>query len=393
MLSASSKQIIAATLPAVGAHVNRITEVFYPLMFKRYPEVKAFFNQAHQAEGTQPRALANAVVAYASNLDRLEVLGDAVALIVQKHASLNIQPQHYPIVGECLLAAIKEVLGDAATDEVLGAWAEAYFQLADILIAAEENVYRNREQQPGGWRGEREFTVTQKVRESTVITSFYLEPTDSGAVADFKPGQYIGLSLNINGETVRRNYSLSDAPDQKHYRISVKREPGGVVSNFLHDQVQPGTVVKLTAPCGDFVLNTDQRPLVLLSGGVGITPTIAMLRPALDSGRQVHFLHGALNSDSHAFADLVTELQQQYNNLHSFVCYSDPLPQDKDVARGFFDRDRLESLIPNFQQCDVYFLGPKAFMRGCYRALKELKIPQEQIRYEFFGPLEDLQHA
>lgn len=393
MLSAASKQIIAATLPAVGAHVNRITEVFYPLMFERYPEVKAFFNQAHQAQGTQPRALANAVVAYASNLDRLEVLGDAVTLIVQKHASLNIQPQHYPIVGECLLAAIKQVLGDAATDEVLAAWGEAYFQLADILIAAEEKVYREHEQQPGGWRGEREFVVTQKVQESAVITSFYLQPADGGAVADFKPGQYIGLSLQINGNTVRRNYSLSDTPAQPHYRISVKREPGGLVSNYLHDQIEPGARVKLTAPCGDFVLNTEQRPLVLLSGGVGITPTIAMLKPALDSGRQVHFLHGALNSDNHAFSDLLAELQQSHHNLHSYVCYSDPLPEDNHVAHGFFDRERLASLIPDVKHCDVYFLGPKAFMQSCYRALSELKIPKEQIRYEFFGPLEDLQHA
>jgi nitric oxide dioxygenase len=393
MLSATSKQIIATTLPAVGAHVNRITEVFYPLMFKRYPEVKAFFNQAHQAEGTQPRALANAVVAYASNLDRLEVLGDAVTLIVQKHASLNIQPEHYPIVGECLLAAIKEVLGDAATDEVLGAWAEAYFQLADILISAEENVYSAHEKMAGGWRGEREFIVTKKVPESAVITSFYLEPSDGGAIADFQPGQYIGLSINIKGEAVRRNYSLSEAPGQKYYRISVKREPGGVVSGYLHDQVTTGSVVKLTMPCGDFVLNSEQRPLVLLSGGVGITPTIAMLKPALDSGRQVHFLHGALNSENQAFADLLTELNQSYSNLHSFVCYSNPLPQDKDTAQGFFDRERLASLVPDFQNCDVYFLGPKAFMRSCYRALNELKIPQEQIRYEFFGPLEDLQHA
>lgn len=393
MLSQASKQIIAATLPAVGAQVNRITEVFYPLMFQRYPQVKAFFNEAHQVQGTQPRALANAVVAYASNLERLEVLGDAVGLIVQKHASLNIQPEHYPIVGECLLAAIKEVLGDAASEDVLAAWGEAYFQLADILIAAEEKVYREHEQQPGGWRGDREFTVTRKVRESAVITSFYLEPSDGGALADFKPGQYIGLGLQIDGQIVRRNYSLSDVPGQPHYRISVKREPGGRASTHLHDQVQVGERVLLSAPCGDFVLNQGQRPLVLLSGGVGITPTIAMLKPALESGREVHFLHGALNSESHAFRDLIAELGQHYSNLSSHVCYSEPLPQDSDMPRGFFDRERLQSLIPGLQGCDVYFLGPKAFMQSCYRALTELKLPAEQIRYEFFGPLEELQPA
>lgn len=398
MLSAASRQIINATLPAVGAHVNQITEVFYPLMFARYPQVKAFFNEAHQVQGTQPRALANAVVAYASNLDRLELLGDAVSLIVHKHASLGIQPEHYPIVGECLLAAIKQVLGDAATEDVLAAWGEAYFQLADILIGAEEKLYSQNAQQTGGWRGEREFVLVRKVRESSLITSFYFEPADGRAIAMFKPGQYVGITLNINGEAVRRNYSLSDRPGQPHYRISVKREAGGRVSNYLHDQLTVGDRVGFSAPCGDFVLNDAQRPLVLLSGGVGITPTIAMLTPALESGREVHFLHGALNSECHAFRDLIAELSQQYGNLNTHVCYSDPLPQDSDCDQGFFTTEKLAALIPEPQNCDVYFLGPKPFMQVCYRALNELKIPLKQIRYEFFGPLEELhgdtlQHA
>ncbi|WP_339859223.1 NO-inducible flavohemoprotein [Pseudohongiella acticola] len=390
MLSQQSKDTIAATLPAVGAHVNQITEVFYPLLFQRYPEVKAYFNEAHQVQGTQPQALANAVVAYASNLERLEKLGDAVSLIVQKHVSLNIQPEHYPLVGECLLAAIKEVLGDAASEEVLAAWAEAYTQLADILTGAEEQVYHSIEQQPGGWRGEREFVLKHKVRESTIITSFYFEPADGAALLAFKPGQYIGLVLNINGQTVRRNYSLSDSPDNPHYRISVKRENNGLASAYLHDELTVGDRVRMTPPCGDFVLNDADRPLVLLSGGVGITPTIAMLKPALESGRDVHFLHGALNSESHAFRELIEEMATTYKNLHNYYCYSHPLPQDTAQNSGFLDRERLSALLPEHRDVDVYFLGPKPFMQACYKSLKELKIPAERIRYEFFGPLEAL---
>ncbi len=390
MLSQQSKDIIAATLPAVGANVNEITATFYPLMFSRYPEVKAYFNHAHQAQGTQPRALANAVVAYASNLDRLEALGDAVSLIVHKHASLNILPEHYPIVGECLLAAVREVLGEAATDEVLAAWGEAYQQLADILIGAEEQVYQQNEHKPGGWRGERAFVLKRKERESAVITSFYFEPADGGPVADFLPGQYTALILEIDGQTVRRNYSLSDRPGQTHYRISVKREPGGLVSNYLHDELQVGDTVRLTPPCGDFILNSEQRPLVLLSGGVGITPTIAMLKPALESGRDVHFLHGAINSETHAFRALIDELRREHENLYVSYCYSEPLPQDSGHPTGFFDRERLAGLLPTNRDMDVYFLGPKPFMRLCYRALNELDVPGDRIRYEFFGPLEEL---
>ncbi len=393
MLSDNTKEIIAATLPAVKENARNITEVFYPLMFERYPQVKAYFNEAHQAQGTQRQALANAVVAYAGNLDRLELLGDAVSLIVHKHASLNILPEHYPIVGECLLAAIKEVFGDVATDEVLSAWGEAYQQLADILITAEEGVYRANEQLPGGWRGEREFTLTKKQRESEVITSFYFEPTDGKAVAAFKPGQYITVILEIDGETTRRNYSLSDSPEQPYYRISVKRESGGRVSNYLHDQLQPGDTVRLTPPCGDFVLTESDRPLVLLSGGVGITPTISMLRPALASGREVHFIHGALNSRAHAFKDTIDQLGQEFSNLHTSYCYSEPLPGDTGVASGFLDQTRLEALLPLKNNPDVFFLGPRAFMQSCNKSLSALNIPKDRMHYEFFGPLEALEEA
>lgn len=393
MLSQRSKDIIAATLPAVKAHANDITSTFYPLMFERYPAVKAYFNQTHQSNGAQRRALANAVVAYAANLDRLEALGDAVSLIVNKHVSLNILPEHYPIVGECLLAAIKEVLGDAASDELLGAWGEAYQQLADILIGAEEQVYQQNEQKRGGWRGERSFVLKRKVAESSVISSFYFEPIDGGPVADFLPGQYTALILEIDGQTVRRNYSLSDRPGQSYYRISVKREPEGLVSRYLHDQLQVGDEIKLTFPSGDFVLNSEQRPLVLLSGGVGITPTLSMLQPALESGREVHFLHGALNSEAHAFQEQIEALRREHQNLYVSYCYSHPLPQDQQHPVGFFDRERLASLLPTHRDVDVYFLGPKPFMQVCYQALNDLEIPGDRIRYEFFGPLEDLQVA
>ncbi len=390
MLSQQSKDIIAATLPAVKDNAAAITGVFYPLMFERYPETRAYFNEAHQAQGTQPQALANAVVAYASNLDRLEALGDAVSLIVHKHASLNVLPEHYPIVGECLLAAVREVLGEAASDEVLAAWGEAYQQLADILIDAEEQVYRANEEKAGGWRGERAFTLKNKVRESDVITSFYFEPSDGGPVLDFQPGQYITIILEVDGKTVRRNYSLSDRPGQPHYRISVKREPGGLVSNHLHDRLEPGDQVRITPPCGDFVLTGSQCPLVLLSGGVGVTPTISMLHSALESGRDVHFLHGALNSETHAFRQLVDELRQEHENLYVSYCYSNPLPEDQEQLQGFFDRDKLAKLLPDTRDVDIYFLGPRPFMQLCNSALNELGVPDERIRYEFFGPLEEL---
>ncbi len=391
MLSQHTKNLINASLPAVGPKVDEITSTFYPLMFARYPAVKAYFNQAHQAQGTQPRALANAVVAYATNLDRLEALGDAVSLIVQKHVSLNILPEHYPIVGECLLAAIKEVLGNGATDEIIAAWAEAYQQLADLLINAEEQAYQRSEQSPGGWRGEREFVLRRKQTESDVITSFYFEPVDAKAISHYQPGQYITIVFEMDGETIRRNYSLSDQPGTGYYRISVKREAGGIVSNFLHDQLKEGDVIRLTPPAGNFTLNNASRPLLLLTGGVGITPAMSMIKPALASGREVHFVHAAINGQHHAFKNDIAQLEEQYQNLNVKYCYEKPEASDQPHFQGFVTQSILENVVPSDKNMDVYLLGPKGFMLASFTALKTLGVLAENIRYEFFGPLESLE--
>ncbi len=390
MLSSAQTEIIKQTVPAVKAHAREITEHFYPLMFQRYPQVLDYFNQAHQEQGTQRQALANAVIAYAANIDRLEVLSDAVSLIVQKHCSLGIQPDHYPIVGECLLESIQTILGDAATPEILDAWGAAYGQLANILIQAEEANYAENQSRAGGWRGEREFRLVRKVNESDVITSFYLEPVEGESAIEFSPGQYIGLVMNIDGQVVRRNYSLSDAPGQKGLRISVKREADGKVSNYLHDQVSEGELLKVSAPCGDFVLNDSQRPLLLVTAGVGLTPAISMLNASVASGRKIHFIHAAQSSKTHAFRDHVDALASRHDNLDTFYIYDQPQAGDTPNATGFIELEHLAQRLPADKDVDLYFLGPKPFMQKVNGLARELALNPDQVHHEFFGPLEAL---
>ncbi|MBU3070949.1 NO-inducible flavohemoprotein [Aestuariicella sp. G3-2] len=390
MLTNDQIAIINATVPAVGAHAREITDCFYPLMFERYPEVKAFFNETHQAQGAQRQALANAVVAYAKNIERLEALGDAVSLIAQKHCSLGIQPEHYPIVGECLMAAIGEVLGEAVTEEVADAWGAAYQQLADILIGVEANIYQANRERCGGWVGDKVFKVVKKVQESDVITSFYLQPVEGEGPIEFTPGQYITLILDIDGETVRRNYSLSDAPGKQQLRISVKREEGGRVSNYLHGRVEVGSELRVTAPCGDFVLQDSQRPLFLVTGGVGITPAVSMLNAAVASGRDIHFIHSAINGSHHAFKAQVDELTGKHSNLKTCYVYEKPQQSDEPHYEGFLNREVLEERLPEDRDVDFYFLGPKPFMQAVNGFARELGVPQNQVRYEFFGPLQEL---
>ena len=393
MLTPEQRAIVKSTVPLLETGGEALTTHFYKIMLAEHPEVRPFFNQAHQANGDQPRALANGVLMYARNIDRLEQLGGLVNQIIQKHVSLQIEPAHYPVVGGCLLRAIREVLGaDIATDEVIAAWAAAYQQLADILIGAEEKIYADIAAAPGGWRGGRAFRVARKVAESAEITSFYLEPQDGGALASFEPGQYIGLRLVVNGQEIRRNYSLSAAPNGSDYRISVKREPGGVASNYLHDQVHEGDLLELAPPAGEFVLADSDKPLVLISGGVGITPTLAMLDAALLGTRPVHFIHFARNRSAHAFRAAIEARHARHAQLKRFYVYDEHGDEAQAPhAIGLLSSARLAEWLPASRDVDAYFLGPKPFMRHVKKQLRELGVPESQTRYEFFGPASALE--
>jgi nitric oxide dioxygenase len=388
MLSAEHRAIVKATVPLLESGGEALTTHFYNKMLTEYPEVRPMFNQAHQASGAQQRALANGVLMYARHIDELEKLGGLVGQIINKHVALNILPEHYPIVGSCLLKSIREVLGEEiATDAVIEAWAAAYGHLADLLIGLEEGIYSERENAPGGWRGTRRFVVARKEQESDEITSFYLVPEDGGALLDFHPGQYIGLRVLIDGDELRRNYSLSAAPNGREYRISVKREPNGKVSNFLHENVRQSDVLDLFPPAGDFKLAHGEKPLVLISGGVGITPTLAMLQAALETKRPVHFIHSARHGGVHAFRAAIEELAARHPQLKRFYCYEHKRDGDHEAhGIGFVDEKLLATWLPKNRDVDAYFLGPKAFMKAVKKHLKTLGVPEAQSRYEFFGP-------
>lgn len=393
MLPPEQRAIVQSTVPLLETGGEALTTHFYQIMLSEHPEVRPFFNQAHQASGDQPRALANGVLMYARHIDRLEQLDGLVSQIIHKHVSLQIEPAHYPIVGGCLLRAIREVLGaEIATDAVIAAWAAAYQQLADILIGAEEKIYADTAAAPGGWRGARAFRVARKEAESAEITSFYLEPQYGGALPDFAPGQYIGLRLVVGGEEIRRNYSLSAAPNGQFLRISVKREPGGVASGHLHGQVQVGDLLDLFPPAGDFVLADGSKPVVLISGGVGITPTLAMLDAALASQRPVHFIHFARNRSVHAFRAAIDARKARHAQLQRFYVYDEPSAEaDAPHATGLLSSAQLGALLPASRDVDAYFLGPKPFMRRVKKQLRELGVPEAQTRCEFFGPASALE--
>lgn len=388
MLNASDRAIVKSTVPLLESGGEALTTYFYKKLLGKYPQVRPLFNQAHQASGAQPRALANSLLMYARHIDHLEQLGDLLSRVINKHVALQILPEHYPLVGECLLEAIREVLGaEIATDEVVAAWGRAYQQLADILIAAEKAIYEEKTQAPGGWRGARAFKVVAKVPETADITSFYFAPSDGQPIMAFTPGQYIGMQLLLNGEEIRRNYSLSALAVDNQYRISVKREPGGRASNYLHDQLQVGDSINLFTPSGEFTLAHSDKPLVLISGGVGITATLTMLQAALQTPRPVHFIHCARNGSVHAFRDWIEELAGKHPQLKRFYLYDEDSGASSAAhAVGLLDQALLEQWLPAERDLDAYLLGPKGFMAAVKRQLQVAGIPCAQVHYEFFGP-------
>lgn len=403
MLDQKTIDIIKSTVPVLEEHGEQITTVFYKRMFENHPELLNIFNHANQKQGRQQRALAGTVYAAAKYIDNLEMILPVVNQIAHKHRSLGILPEHYPIVGKYLLLGIKEVLGDAATDEIIHAWTEAYGVIADAFISVETEMYDEAASQNGGWKGFRPFIVANRVEESEVITSFYLKPVDGKAIASFKPGQYISIKLEIEGEefTHIRQYSLSDAPGKDYYRISVKKEagietPDGKVSNYLHNSVEEGEVLQISAPGGDFFLDTEKdTPVVLLSGGVGLTPMVSMLNTVaeLNPEKEVTFIHAAQNGKVHALKEEVAATAAKAK-VNSVVFYDQPTEEDRQNnsfdVEGYITKEWLKENV-DLDQADFYFCGPVPFMKAVNSSLKALGVTEDRIHFEFFGPMASLE--
>ena len=399
MLSDRQREIIKATVPALKAHGETITRTFYGAMLGAHPELLNLFNPANQrGEGGQARSLAASVLAYAENIDRLGSLGSMVERIATKHVSLEIRPEHYPIVGQHLLGAISEVLGEAATPEILDAWGAAYGQLTEVMTGREQALYTEVATQPGGWSGFKLFRVERKVRESEETISFHLVPADGAPLPAFKPGQYVSVKIHPPSRPYEqiRQYSLSDAPDGRHYRISVKREaapasPAGLVSNFLHETVPEGGTLLVHAPVGDFVLDEEsQSPVVLISGGAGITAVLPMLKHlATRTTREVLMLHGTRSRGHHAFAAEMRELAALRPGIRSVTLYEavgpDDVPGEHHDAVGRITAEVIRQHLPA-GEAEFYYCGPIGFMTAAEGALDELGVPLARRHSEAFAP-------
>ncbi|WP_020656453.1 globin domain-containing protein [Massilia niastensis] len=389
MISAASRPYIDASVPVLREHGLAITTTFYRNMFAAHPELTNLFNMGNQANGVQQQSLASAVFAYAANIDNAGALGPVVSRIVHKHASVGLRADHYPIVGFHLLGAIKEVLGDAATEPLLKAWEEAYTSLANLLIDAEKKMYADAGIQPGQLRAMR---VTEVIRESEQVLSIRFVAQDGGALPAFRPGQYVSVEVTFaEGHRQLRQYSLSDANGKDSLRISVKREdgnpniPAGAVSTWLHENVKVGDALNVSHPFGDFLPDTESdEPVVLLSAGVGITPMISALnRIALvNPQRRVIFAHAARNAQHHPHQADIAAARARMPHLHVVTFH------EEDTLEGALPGKMELARLPHWPRTEtnVYMCGPLGFMQAQWNALLADGAPASRLHREVFGP-------
>ena len=398
MATAQTLAIVKATVPILEEHGNTVTTVFYNNMFAEHPELLDIFNATNQKLGRQQTALATTVLAAAKHLEHLAVLLPQVTQISHKHRALQILPEHYPIVGQHLIGAIKEVLGEAANDDIINAWTEAYDEIASIFIQIEHGMYEK-----AMWDGFAEFTVTEKVATATDIAAFTVMPVNNGSIDNqsaihqpaidlnkltLSAGQYITVKVEPedSAHVALRHYSLYSANTDTGIQFAVRRDnrnaQQGLVSNYLHDHMQVGDVLSLSAPAGDFALDKAQitqneMPLVLISAGVGVTPVLSMLEEQVTNNpqRPIIWVYACQNEQHHAFSVEVTALLDRAEHVEKHIFYFD--------AGQILDQAWLASLP---KPADIYVCGSMPFMECIIDGLTALEHNSNHVHYETFGP-------
>ncbi|MEO8000600.1 MAG: 2Fe-2S iron-sulfur cluster-binding protein [Arenimonas sp.] len=258
------------------------------------------------------------------------------------------------------------------------------------------------------WQGLREFRVLSRQFEdiAQTVCSFYLGPVDALPLANFLSGQFLTVSLHIQDlkqqtKILTRCYSLSDNPGLKHYRISIKRTlapsnlsdvQAGIVSNYFHDYIREGDIIGIRAPAGQFTIDSaSNAPIVLIAGGIGITPLLSMLLWCIEHQptRAIHFYYGVRNSQEQAFKAQLEQLARQHENLHLHVVYSNPVEGDTLSGGhqhfGYVDMHLLRSTLPYGEQ-HFYVCGPAAMMEMLVPGLIEWGVSRKNIHFEAFGP-------
>lgn len=381
-LTPDQAEIISATLPLVGAHIDEITSEFYRRMFEAHPELlRNLFNRGNQAQGAQQRALAAAIATFATHLvdPALPHPADLLSRIGHKHASLGVTADQYLIVHEHLFAAIVAVLGaDTVTEDVAAAWDRVYWIMADTLIALEHDLYAG--------AGTADGDVYRRLRVSRRVddpSGAVLVTVASAADPKGTPGQYVSVGVTLpDGARQLRQYSLVNAPGAD---LTFAVKPAGEVSEWIRANLRVGDLLDVTVPFGDLPTPGPQVPVVLVSAGIGITPMISMLEHLAANAPEttVLSLHADRSDTSHPLRERQRELVDALPNASLAIWYEDGLTAgDPRVHAGRMVLDGLD--IP--EDAHVYVCGADGFVQAVRPQLLERGLPADRVHCELFSP-------
>ncbi len=268
-------------------------------------------------------------------------------------------------------------------------------------IMAQKSSDANNDGAP--WNGYRKFRIVKKVKETESISSFYLAPNDQKPLPKFLPGQYLTFQLKIPGQTkpVNRCYSLSDSPNPDQFRVTIKRvgpprdnpeAPPGLGSSFFHDSLNENSIIDVMNPRGHFFLDMKKNiPVVLLAGGVGITPVLSMLNAVVALGikRETWFFLGVPNKKEHVMKDHLEAVANENENVRLNVCYSKPDPADVEGHDYHYKErvsvDLLKRILPS-NNYDFFICAPPAMVKALREDLAAWGVPKDKIHFEAFGP-------
>ena len=392
-LEPAHAQIVSATLPLIGAHIDEITTEFYRGMFSAHPELlRNLFNRGNQAQGAQQRALAASIATFATHLvdPALPHPAELLSRIGHKHASLGVTADQYPIVHTHLFAAIVAVLGaDTVTEEVAEAWDRVYWIMADTLIGLEHALYQSAGVDDGDVY--RRARVVSRVADESGAVLITVRP-DGGPFAEFAAAQYVSVGVTMpDGARQLRQYSLVSAPGTEELTFAVKPvpaaagQPAGEVSNWIAANVRLGDILDVTVPFGDLPTPTAGAPLVLISAGIGVTPMVGILEylraEAPDTSVQV--LHADRSDQTHPLRERQTELASQLPHASLEVWYEDGLTAGTRGAHpGLMDLGGVE--IADGAQ--VYVCGGNGFVQAVRAQLTAKGVVAGRIHCELFSP-------
>lgn len=388
-------EVIRATLPLVGANIEKIAKLFYATMFKAHPElINNLFNRGNQQQGAQQKALAASVATFASLLVSPDAPSPVQLLsrIGHKHVSLGVTEDQYQIVHDNLFGAIVEVLGaDVVTQPVAEAWDDVYWIMARTLINMEKDLYSGAGVAPG-----KVFVSTRIVdRNERVggIVRFSVESKDAAKpLPAHQPGQYVSLRANLpDGAHQLRQYSLIDSGvkgGQLCFAVKAHAEtpdaPAGEVSNWLVQNAKVGDDLEISLPFGDLVLNEKaQTPVVLISAGIGVTPMLGMLSRLADtaSSRQVISLHADKSASTDAFYEERERLVSQLAQGSAETWYTEG------DARAGVNQGRLDLSSQSIPaDAEYYLCGANEFLQSLRTTLDASNVPKDRVHFELFTP-------